>query len=225
MTQLRTFAWIRVDKDVKLAVDRTMKEERKRERSEDQKNGSSKDTSSSIASSSLSDTSSFHHRPSATSRSFSGSQASSHGGTHHSSSLPGSTRNASPVTDLTSSSLILTPIRASPLESAYLVHIGERVIPFLESTSRLSEDELAELQHYFPIFAKEMDGSEALEKIPIIHGMKRLKAWEILNRIGVGDPRVSVDDGDTAPEMEETASRPNGTGTVRKRIVVSVRHW
>ncbi|KKY29111.1 hypothetical protein UCRPC4_g00143 [Phaeomoniella chlamydospora] len=118
VTQLRTFAWIRVDKDVKLAVDRTMKEERKRERSEDQKNGS---------------------------------------------------------------------------------------------------NELAELQHYFPIFAKEMDGSEALEKIPIIHGMKRLKAWEILNRIGVGDPRVSVDDGDTAPEMEETASRPNGTGTVNGR--------
>ena len=59
-----------------------------------------------------------------------------------------------------------------------------------------------------------MDGTEALEKSPIKEGMKRLRVWELLAKLGVGDKVVSVDE-----EAE-------GEGHQRKtKIVVTVRHW
>ena len=224
VTQLRTFAWVRVDKEVKVAVDKAMKEERTKGRKHII-NGTheTKDKDDdSLRSNSISATVSIHHRPSLNGgRSFSGSQASSSAtaaaAAAHSvstNSLPSMSNKSMQNLDLSTSSLILNPHRASPLESAYLSHLSEHTLAQNASVQHLTEDETADLKHYFTSFAKSMDGTEALEKIPIKEGLKRLRVWELLGKLGVGDKVVSSD-----AEVE-------GEGHQKKtKLVVTVRHW
>ena len=241
VTQLRTFAWIRVDKEVKVAVDKAMREERKKERRDlihsthSEANGN--DDNSSVRSNSISDTGSSRHRPSLheADRSFSGSQSSfsaavttaaaqSFPATQNSTSTKASSHQFN--TDLSTASLILNPIRASPLESAYLSYISEHVLP----SSNLSEEEMSELKQYFMSFAKSMDGTEALEKIPLKEGMKRAKVWELLGRMGVigagagGMGGNGTRAGGSSIDDDDGLSREDGLGK-GKRFVVSVRHW
>lgn len=224
VTQLRTFAWVRVDKEIKVAVDKAMKEERSKERKNiiNGTNEAKDKDNDSLRSSSISDTVSIHRRPSLNGgRSFSGSQASSSAmaaaAAAHSistNSLPSMSNKSMENLDLSTSSLILNPHRASPLESAYLSHLSEHTIAQNASVQHLTEKEKAELKHYFTSFAKSMDGTEALEKIPIKEGMKRLRVWELLGKLGVGDKLVSAD------------AEAEGEGHQRKtKIVVTVRHW
>ena len=228
VTQLRTFCWVRVDKEVKDAVNKAMKEEQAsgRKPSTTIRDGDSASFSSSL----ISDPSVFSQRPSISSRSFSGSQNSSRADGHslsNQSSLPTTSARLSPI-DLATSSLILNPLRASPLESSYLAYIRNEIVPSLGySVHHLSEFEVEELQHYFHSFSKEMDGNQPLEKIPIKEGLKRLKTWDILLRLGVGSKETSVDEPEVDAFHDQVGSAGEGSvsGRGKKRIVVTVRHW
>ena len=113
MTQLRSFAFVRVDPSVKKAMKEQEKEEAKHKSSED---GSEEQRN-------------LSHRPSMVSR------PSSSGDTHR--RRNGNGKFASE--DENSASLILHPNRASPLESKYLQHITETLLTTNYSALDLSD--------------------------------------------------------------------------------------
>ncbi|OQV06621.1 hypothetical protein CLAIMM_11163 [Cladophialophora immunda] len=220
VTQLRTFAFVRVDPEVKKAVREKEREESKgsktpivereaSDRDRDAARSFGSGTPNTPASGALS---SFKQRPSMTSR-------------------PSSDGRQSISTDRTSvrgsghqfkhnpkaASLIISPQRASPEESRWLDYIAS-TISSSRSPSRAdlspslassySEAETAELRHYWPVFVKYFSGSEPLERIPVREGLKRKVVWDMLEKVGL-DFEGSVED-----EKGEN-----------KRVLVTIRHW
>ncbi len=163
MTQLRSFAFVRVDSSVKKVIkeqERAEKEEEEEEakRKNDEDGGEEQK----------------RHRPSLTSR------PSNNGDTHRK-------RNGKPSAseDENSAILILNPNRASPLEYKYLQHIAETLLTTNYSSLDLSEQDRAELRKYWSSFTKYFNGTEALEKIPVRVGLKRKIVWDVLGRVGL----------------------------------------
>lgn len=124
-------------------------------------------------------------------------------------------RNAS----LKTASLIMTPHRASPLESRWLEEILARLTDHLgadhlgeASNSEGAGGELEEagpqasLKKYWPTFIKYFNGYDALEKISVRESLKRKFVWQMLNRLGAGQQSSS--------EVDRTDP-----------VLVSVRHW
>lgn len=122
---------------------------------------------------------------------------------------------------LSTSSLILFPHRASPLESRWLDEImarfPENLRPGPEPTPKgpgcaVAEDDDCglhdSLKKYWPRFTKYFNGHDALEKIPVREGLKRKVVWQILTRMGL------MTSHNTAIELDP-----------RERALVSVRHW
>lgn len=116
------------------------------------------------------------------------------------------------------SSLILYPHRAPPLESRWLDEIMSRFPdpprPSFQGDpgdNADTEDHAglhASLKTYWPIFTKYFNGSNALEKIPVREGLKRKAVWQMLTRMGVMAGQTGSIDLDP-----------------REQVLVGVRHW
>jgi hypothetical protein len=217
VTQLRTFAHVRVSKGIKKAV---------REQDRGERNNKTQPSSPFKA-----DTDPTHQTPSrrpsifshpssetphsvstTTSTSHSQSQAQSQSQSQKSHTLLPPTTSAS-MANPHISSLILSPLRASALESKYLNAIAMSLTSTSspstnhessasnsnnsnndtttpspnvnDNNSAMSELEKAELNKYFPVLTKYFNGTEPLEMIPIRENLKRKFVWDILGRIGV----------------------------------------
>ncbi|KAG9774990.1 Nitrogen permease regulator 3 [Exophiala dermatitidis] len=219
VTQLRTFAFVRVGPEVKKAVREREKEEIFSRRSggapptpagdtsnnnnnglDSNRNGDvaqsfGSGTPTTVASGSLGISTSFRQRPSMVSRpSSDGHQSIS---TDHTSGRVTQQLKHDPK----AASLVLSPQRASPEESRWLDYIGSTLVGHTET-------ETAELRRYWPIFVKYFTGSEALERIAVREGLKRKFVWDMLVKMGLNlDGGVEDDKGEN------------------KRVLVAIRHW
>lgn len=110
-------------------------------------------------------------------------------------------------------SLILSPHRASPLESRWLDEIvtqfpenGEASVDASHGSRDHAGSQIS-LQKAWPTFIKYFNGYDALEKIPVREGLKRKPTWQVLTRLGLGAGQSNV-------ELDP-----------REQVLVSVRHW
>ncbi|KAK5791209.1 hypothetical protein VI817_006518 [Penicillium citrinum] len=212
VTQLRTFARIKVTPEIKLAVEAALRKEEV-DRYLAKGNSNSADTNDED-SASEDDTSSS-----------SSSSLASHGSGDET-PMPGrhdphaqlrtSHKLLDRSTALRISSLILSPHRASPLESRWL---DEIVLRFPDkpgpgqhldgmSPDIAPKDLQTLLKKYWPVFLKYFNGSDALEKIPVRESLKRKLVWQVLTRLGfVTGPVGSL-------ELD-----------AREQVLVGVRHW
>jgi hypothetical protein len=216
VTQLRTFAYVRVGSEVKKAVREQDKKEELEKKAIDaatkatemknhSTNGSSTDLDDTNSNTSFnrntnhqSFTSDSSRRPSLMSR--------------PSSDQRQHTLSSRAMHDPNAASLILNPSRASPLESRWLDHIANSLLTTQYSQTELSAEERAELRAYWLRFVKYFNGSEPLEFIPVREGLKRALVWDILGKMGLDF------DGGVEAESDE---RSGGKG----KIIVTVRHW
>ncbi|PYH81968.1 hypothetical protein BO82DRAFT_383293 [Aspergillus uvarum CBS 121591] len=124
-------------------------------------------------------------------------------------------------TSLRTSSLLLFPHRASPLESRWLDEImsrfPERDGPGtgrdgVNSDGPDADLDLVELhpslKRYWPRFIKYFNGYDALEKISVRENLKRKLVWQLLTRLGLVTGQQS------SVELDP-----------REQVLVSVRHW
>lgn len=112
---------------------------------------------------------------------------------------------------LETASLISSPHRASPLESRWLDEIVAR---FPEHEDALSPEGHRKLQQnvlrkWWPALIKYFNGYDALEKVPIREGLKRKPIWQVLTRLGL------VGSGQSSSAGLDPA----------EQVLVSVRHW
>ncbi|KAL9108859.1 MAG: hypothetical protein Q9227_006390 [Pyrenula ochraceoflavens] len=84
-------------------------------------------------------------------------------------------------------SLILRPQRATPAESAWIDQIGEDFTRLSQAPLNLTDADVQELQTYWPAFRKYFLGSQALEKIPVRENLKRKRVWNMLGKLGLFD--------------------------------------
>ncbi|KAJ5777474.1 hypothetical protein N7520_000720 [Penicillium odoratum] len=214
VTQLRTFARIKVTPEIKLAVEMALrKEEVDRYLAKSQPSAladpdtdsSDEDDANSSSSSSLASHGSRDDTPIP-------------GRVDPHAQLRTSHKLLDRSTALRQSSLILSPHRASPLESRWLDEIVSRFPEkpgdedFLDGVSpEIAPDELENVQSllktYWPSFLKYFNGQDALEKISVRENLKRKLVWRVLSRLGFVGPTKSVDT------------------DVREQVIVSVRHW
>lgn len=214
VTQLRTFALVRIDPEVKKAVREKEREEKGSRTPADKDLRESADVSKSfgsgtpttVASSMISG---FRQRPSMVSRpSSDGRQSIS---TDHTSSR-GQQFKHNPK----QASLVLSPQRASPEESRWLDHIASTLTSSLNASrtdlpaSPSSENDLdtADVRRYWSVFVKYFSGHEALEKIPVREGLKRKNVWDMLMKMGL--------------EFNGGVEDEKGEN---KKVLVTIRHW
>jgi hypothetical protein len=218
VTQLRTFARIKVSPEIKLAVEMAL-------RKEEVDRYLAKGSVSSVADNE--DTSSSSDDDDDTNSSSSSSLASHGSGDETPMQGPGSRLDPHArlrishklldrSTALRLSSLILSPHRASPLESRWLDEIVARfpdqpgAMQGLEGASPdIAPNELQDvLKRYWPVFLKYFNGYDALEKIPVRESLKRKLVWQVLMRLGfVTGPGNSIE-----PDP-------------REQVLIGVRHW
>ncbi|KAJ5370321.1 Nitrogen permease regulator 3 [Penicillium cataractarum] len=213
VTQLRTFARIKVTPEIKLAVEMALrKEEVDRylakgnvsDGVDNEDSSSSDDDANSSSSSSLASHGSGDETPMPGTR------------LDPRARLRISHKLLDRSTALRLSSLILSPHRASPLESRWLDEIVARfpdrpgTIQGLEGASPdIAPNELQDvLKRYWPVFLKYFNGFDALEKIPVRESLKRKLVWQVLMRMGfVTGPGNSIE-----PDP-------------REQVLIGVRHW
>ncbi|CAG8137226.1 unnamed protein product [Penicillium salamii] len=213
VTQLRTFARIKVSPEVKMAVEMAL---RKEEVDRYLAKG---------ASNSLSIESDSEHEEIGDTHSSSSSSLDSHESGEET-PMPGrvdpqarlrfSHKLLDRSTALRLSSFILSPHRASPLESRWLDEIVRR-FPDNPKTDQGEENASPDItpndiqtihKKYWPVFLKYFNGLDALEKIPVRENLKRKLVWQVLMRLGlVTGPLGSMD------------------LDAREQVLVSVRHW
>ena len=105
------------------------------------------------------------------------------------------------------SSLIKSPVRATPEESKWLTSIQNSILEDDGLFGDLDADERQTLSHYWSTFTKYFDGTTALETVFIKEALKRKITWKILGSMG-----LSFDGG---------VEKVNGNDT----LMVIVRHW
>ncbi|OOG01111.1 hypothetical protein ASPCADRAFT_159702 [Aspergillus carbonarius ITEM 5010] len=204
VTQLRAFARIKISPEIKMAVETALRQEEvdkyliKRGSMSDTEQQDNIDDASSSSSSSLESHESGEETP-----------------------MPGRYKRDNELdlshslldrnTSLKTSSLILYPHRASPLESRWLDEIMSR-FPELKGEDPDGDLEYAGLQtslkKYWPTFTKYFNGYDALEKIPVRENLKRKLVWQILMRLGL-----------------VTGQQSSIQLDPREQVLVSVRHW
>ena len=247
VTQLRTFGWIKADPEVKKAVAEAMarEEEEKEEihasksavgQEQDgipgQMEGVDIDDNASSSSSSLASELSGDITP----------IPGRYGGYHYHHPTSADVDTDTPTT----SSLILRPHRASPIESRWLDEILSRITDHYHLngsfTSSLSQNQSQShnsssfgadsedasittlensLQKHWPAFTKYFNGTDALEKIPVREGLKRKLVWKLLSRIDVNNGGQAQRGTGSAPG---TAAGPAEVHS-RDKVLVTVRHW
>ncbi|EER30034.1 Nitrogen permease regulator 3 [Coccidioides posadasii str. Silveira] len=199
VTQLRTFGWIKVDQELKSAVEEALASEEAKEREEE------------LASSTA--TVIRVNEP-----------QTDDGASTSSSSLDSEHSNATPVQERFAhfqghqkghdpaqiSSLILRPHRASPLEARWLDEIISR-FPDDHLADRANESEDFEgevsIHRYWNAFTKYFNGTDALEKIPVREGLSRKLVWRLLSRIDI------------------SSNPADGEVHRNEKVLVTVRHW
>lgn len=169
VTQLRTFAYVRVNSDLK-------KQARDRER-DSRSSVSQSFNSTTDGSKQNTDGSGLPQRPSFASRQSSDGRQSIRG-----------------ATSLKGTSLIKSPPRASPEESRWLTHIHDSMLEGEGIFANLSEQDRDELHHYWPLLSKHFDGTTALESIPIKEGLKRKMVWSLYAKLGLNFDRGVEDE-------------------------------
>ncbi|KAL6239760.1 nitrogen permease regulator 3 [Aspergillus navahoensis] len=222
VTQLRSFARVKVSPEIKMAVEMAIRREEidkylskgkssvatsdKEEPAEDDKTeGSDIDDGSSSSSSSLASHGSGDETPMP-------NRFRADTGVDLTHSLLDQTAS------LKTSSLILLPHKVSPLESRWLDEIVAR---FPDNTTdfigngRLDATEggvatpvpAKSLRDVWPTYLKYFNGYDALEKVPVREGLKRKLVSQILTRLGAVTGQSSV-------ELDP-----------REQVLVSFRHW
>lgn len=209
VTQLRTFARIKVTPEIKLAVETALRKEEvdrylARGNSNSTVNDDEEDSDSDSDTSSSSSSSLASHG--------SGDETPMPGRHDPHAQLRTSHKFLDRSTALRRSSLILSPHRASPLESRWVDEIVSRFPdqPGHEQNLEGASPDAApnDLQKYWPVFLKYFNGYDALEKIPVRENLKRKLVWQVLTRLGfVTGPPGSV-------ELD-----------AREQVLVGVRHW
>lgn len=212
VTQLRTFARIKVPPEIKLAVETALRKEEV-DRYLAKGNSSSVDDEES----SESDSDDVNSSSSSSLASHGSGDETPMPGRHDPhAQLRTSHKLLDRSTALRRSSLILSPHRASPLESRWLDEIIARFpdhpgpAPNEEGVSPdiVPKDLQTLLKKHWPVFLKYFNGYDALEKIPVRENLKRKFVWQVLTRLGfVAAPPGSV-------ELD-----------AREQVLVSVRHW
>lgn len=221
VTQLRTFAYVRVDPEVKRAVREKDREESRGVKTPIEKkspymSGNEKELSRSFSSSAAqihipgqvaNSASSPFKRPSMISRpSSDGRQSIS---TDHT-----SIRGRQPTHNPKAASLILSPPRASLEESRWLDFIASRFATSTDSSrtdlssTPSSEVVSEEIRRHWPQFVKYFNGTEALQRIPVREGLKRKFVWNMLIKMGLSY--------DEAVEDEKGENH---------KTLVTFRHW
>ncbi|KAH8425799.1 nitrogen permease regulator 3 family protein [Aspergillus melleus] len=220
VTQLRSFSRVKVTPEIKMAVEMALRREevdkylRKRapepeKRSESCDGDDDFDDASSSSSSSLASQGSGEETPMP-------GQYKPDGGMRLTHSM------LDRHTSLKTSSLILFPHRASPLESRWLDEIVARFPDhprfFLRGRAGRPGDvgegdvEYAGLRNsmkeYWPTYIKYFNGYDAVEKIPVRENLKRKLVWQVLARLG------SVTSSQSSLELDPA-----------EQVLVSVRHW
>lgn len=214
VTQLRTFARIRVTPEIKLAVEMALRKEEvdrylaKGSVAVDEDSSSSEDDgANSSSSSSLESHGSGDMTPMPGPGVMPGARLDPHA------RLRISYKLLDRSTALRFSSLILSPHRASPLESRWLDEIVSRFPDPPDALQGASPDitpnEIQDgLKKYWPIFLKYFNGYDALEKIPVRENLKRKLVWQVLMRLGFVTGPGNVIEPDP-----------------REEVLVGVRHW
>jgi nitrogen permease regulator 3-like protein len=219
VTQLRTFAYVRVSPEVKKAVREQEKKERlEKKASETITKSAEKDDEEENVDADADENGDTISNGNVNPRSFA-SDTNSQGSRRPSlMSRPSSdqrqhTMSSKAVHDPNAASLILNPSRASPLECKWLDHIANSLVKTQYSPAVLSMEEREELRMYWLRFVKYFNGSEPLEFIPVREGLKRKFVWDLLEKMGLGfDGGVETDGG---------GERASGKG----KILVTIRHW
>ncbi|CAG7926786.1 unnamed protein product [Penicillium olsonii] len=213
VTQLRTFARIKVSPEIKMAVELAL-------RKEEVDRYLAKGASNSLSIESGSDHEEAGDAHSSSSSSLesqeSGEETPMPGRTDPHAQLRFSHKLLDRSTALRLSSFILSPHRASPLESRWLDEIVRRFPdnPGIEQDEANTSPDITpnDIQtihkKYWPVFLKYFNGLDALEKISVRENLKRKLVWQVLMRLGlVTGPLGSID------------------LDAREQVLVSVRHW
>ncbi|EDN03586.1 predicted protein [Histoplasma mississippiense (nom. inval.)] len=193
VTQLRTFGWVRVDPEIKRAVDEALEREKKEKEIEERRSGASPTKEDSKSEGHYSKHVDDDHDDNDDSKSSSSSSLESevsgettpvptrflHHQYRHEENIQAEKQKIRPPT----SSLILRPHRASSLESHWLDEILSRFSePYEHANMDNSnhtpspEDSIdvdTSLQKHWPLFTKYLNGTDALEKIPVREGLNR----------------------------------------------------
>jgi hypothetical protein len=199
VTQLRTFGWIKVEPEIKMAVDEAMAREEKNPTSSTGSDDKERidrpedDRSSSSSSSLASDATPVPNRH----------------------AQMGLQQYKHPITRHYTSSLILFPHRASPDESHWLNQIlstfpepSTNGLPGTANDPDQAESE-GSLQKNWSKFTKYFNGTDALEKIPVREGLNRKVVWRLLTRM-----MKNLDPG-----------HPGLVASPSEKVLVTVRHW
>ncbi len=203
ITQLRTFACVRIDSSIKKAVrekdrdDRNQRTQTSSPDKSDQDKRNQPPTSSSRRPSIPSRLSSGHHSVSTS--------------TSHSQKLYSSSFSSTNVANPNTASLILSPLRASALESRYLTHLADSLLTTSYTSSPLTQQDKDEVREYWPVLVKYFNGTEPLEMVPIREGSKRKFVWDVLGKLGLRFDG-GVRDGPSGRDENEG-------------LMVVVRHW
>ncbi|KAL1958589.1 hypothetical protein VTO42DRAFT_4186 [Malbranchea cinnamomea] len=249
VTQLRTFGWIKVDPEVKKAVAEAMaREEEEKEEHESLDSlptaeGDERSVQREVRGEELTDGASTSS--SSLESELSGDLTPIPG--QYSSHRQNFSRRSKQSEEPTTSSLILHPHRASPLESRWLDEILARVCEqphhrhynnyqngsFNSNHSQSqshngssfggdSEDASNSsfetlLRRHWPAFIKYFNGTDALEKIPVREGLKRKLVWKILSRLDISN---------TGHSHRGTGASGGGLEVnPKEKVLLTVRHW
>ncbi|KAF7585168.1 Nitrogen permease regulator 3 [Aspergillus hancockii] len=219
VTQLRTFARVKVSPEIKIAVEMALRRE------EVDKYLSKQGSSSVTDSSKRSDETSEDDIDDASSSSSSSLDSQ---GSGEETPMPGRYKADSKLdlsrslldrnTSLRTASLILFPHRAPPLESRWLDEIISRFPdqPRFAVRGRTNIDEndpeyaglRTSLKKFWPIYIKYFNGMDALEKVPVRENLKRKLVWQVLTRLGL------VTSSQSYIELDPS-----------EQVLVGVRHW
>lgn len=228
VTQLRSFARVRVTPEIKLAVERRVRrEELEKYLSSSRRPSGSSDENTKGESVVDDDDHQAEHRTSSSSlKSYeSGDHTPVPGGRDANDQYGMSDSYLKRNVSLSKASLILFPHRASPLESLWLDEITSRFADeFLTSTelglkapsksSTANNGSLKDanseitLKKWWSRFVKYFNGHDALEKIAVREGLKRSVTWQILLRMGVA-----------------SAMFPGSEDDIQEQVLVVARHW
>lgn len=175
ITQLRTFACIRTDPSIKKAVREKVHDDRNQRTQTSSPNKSDQDIRHPPPRPSS-------RRPSIPSRPYSDHQSISTSTSH---SLKPSDNNAASMANIHNASLILSPLRASALESKYLTALADSLLTTNYTSSSLTQQEKEDMREYWPVLVKYFNGTEPLEMVPIREGLKRKFVWDLLGKMGL----------------------------------------
>jgi len=82
-------------------------------------------------------------------------------------------------------SLIKNPPKATPEESRWLAFLHGSMLKGDGMFADLTEEEREELHHYWPILSRYFDGATALESVPVKEGLKRNLVWHLYHKFGL----------------------------------------